>query len=1007
MKITEITYKGSQKSSLTLHEDPSKLHVNTLPEHAYFIPFPANDDPWGERENSPLFEDLCGEWDLRYFNSVLDLEDDFIGIRSDKTIAVPSNIQLHGYDKPQYTNVNYPIPFDPPYVPDENPAAVYSRSYTYVPDGQDRILTFEGVDSCLYLFVNSQFAGYTQVSHCASEFDVTPYLAEGENLITAVVLKWCDGTYLEDQDKFRLTGIFRPVYMLSRQKKRLRDYRVHTELSEDLSRAEITVELTADLPCTLVLKSADGREISAVTAEREAVFRVENPVLWNVEKPYLYSLEITCGEEIIAEKIGLRKICVRNGVVLINGKAVKFHGVNRHDFYSDTGYAASYGQMKKDLLLMKSHNISALRTSHYPNSPLLYKMCDELGLYVIAEADFESHGCAVAYNDFQWTKGYQGIALNACDPQFKEAIVDRSKRMVAQLYNRPCIVMWSLGNESGWGQNTLAAAEYVKSQDGSRLVHYESINRLDDTPYDILDLVSQMYPSTESIRNDFLKNEKETRPLVLCEYCHSMGNGPGDLEDYHELFYSNDRLCGGFIWEWSDHGIITGTAPDGRIKYGYGGDFGERHSDGNFCMDALTFPDRTPHTALLEAKQVFRPVRVYKSKNPYTFIFESFLEFTRAEEFFSCTYEVTDMGEKILTGEISLDLAPRTKTEVCIPEIEGISGESLYIRFIFRYSENTPWAERGHIACENQLLLSEKPIKIQVRPSDDPVAPIEINSTNTNPMFVQITAGGTEYIFSRRTAQIDYIKKDDINIIESPIELNFFRAPTDNDNQRDNWYRAHLHNYDIKVYSTDIRQNENSVEITAEQSFGWNIHQPFAKGTVTYIIHSGGELEISGRLTFSEKVVQLPRLGLRFFLPKAFDTVRYYGYGPYESYIDKHQASHVGLFTAKIANMHEDYIKPQENSSHFGCSFAEISNGKTVLRFETDGKFSFNASEYTQEELSSKAHNYELEKSASNIICADYAMSGVGSNSCGPELAEKYRIPLPDAHFRFLLTINS
>ena len=523
---------------------------------------------------------------------------------------MPSNWQLHGYDKPQYTNVCYPIPYDPPYVPDDIPVGIYQRSYNYSPDGNDRILVFEGIDSCVYLYINGEFAGYSQVSHSTSEFDITPLLREGENKITAAVLKWCDGTYLEDQDKIRLSGIFRDVYVLSRPKVRLENYIVKTLISDDASAKLEFTPFGCDVTATLT--DRDGNTVTnfSATDGEKTVINIQVPKLWSAEKPYLYDLTVFAGDEAIGEKVGFRRISVENGVFKVNGQAVKFKGVNRHDSYPDTGYYASVSQMKADLILMKKHNINAVRTSHYPNSPLFYQLCDQMGFYVIDEADMESHGCVEVYNNFKWDapEPYNGIALIACDKQFEKAITDRAEALVKRDINRPCVVFWSLGNESGWGENMLAAGRLVKSLDETRLLHYESTHRLDDTPTDILDVVSGMYWDTKEMAG-FLEKQDEHRPFVLCEYCHAMGNGPGDLENYHNAFYSSPRFCGGFVWEWCDHTVPQGVA-DGRVKYGYGGDFGEKHNDSNFCMDGLVYPDRTPHTGLLELKQAYRPVRV-------------------------------------------------------------------------------------------------------------------------------------------------------------------------------------------------------------------------------------------------------------------------------------------------------------------------------------------------------------------------------------------------------------
>lgn len=1001
MNIASIAKAGSAKSYMIYHEDLEKLHINTLPNRCYYVPFEKGQDPFERREKSEVFELLNGDWGFRYFNSIIDLEDDFTTVVAEKTIPVPSNWQLHGYDVAQYTNVVYPIPFDPPYVPDDTPVGVYSRNYNYVPDDKRRILVFEGVDSCMYLYVNDTFVGYNQVSHMTAEFDVTEYLKPGENKLTVAVLKWCDGTYLEDQDKIRLSGIFRDVYMLSRPVKRLQDYRVKTILNMEKNSA--VLELTVNgSDAEVVVKDREGNLVGKGSAKVGEVFviTVENPKLWSAESPYLYELTFTTDTEVIGEKVGFRDVSVEKGVIKINGKAIKFRGVNRHDSYPDTGYYASVDQMRMDLELMKRHNVNAVRTSHYPNSPLFYQLCDEYGLFVIDESDFESHGCADVYQDFKWSMegGYGGIALIACDERFKAAIVDRAKMMVARDINRPCVVFWSLGNEGGYGTNLKAAAEYVKSVDDTRLVHYESTHHLDDTSTDVLDMVSQMYTAPEHMMK-FLENEEETRPFILCEYCHAMGNGPGDLEDYHHTFHAHERFCGGFVWEWCDHGLPVGTTEDGKVKYGYGGDFGERHNDGNFCMDGLVYPDRRPHTGLLELKQVYRPVRVSKGTEEGVFLIQNFLHYVDAGELLDGSFEITCDGGVLVTGNFDFKVAPLGTTEITIPEAAGTFDKSTYIRFIFISKEETLWCEKGYEVCFDQLVLCEK---------EEPALPTAGGSVVCleEPLTVKISTGTVDYLYDKRKGVFASIQQQGQELLTKPMEFNFFRAPIDNDSMRGDWFRAHLNDYIVKVYSTEVNSSLERVEIKTKLSFGWSMYQPFAYLDVVYMVNGSGELKVNCHLKATNKLTFLPRFGIRLFVPKSFDRMDYFGYGPGESYIDKHQASYLGNFSARISEMYEPYVKPQENSSHYGCKYMNLISDTLQVHFEAGKEFSFNASEYTQEELAAKRHNYELEKCEDNVICIDYKMAGVGSNSCGPMLAEKYRIELPELDAEFKMVIE-
>lgn len=997
MNLASIASSGTARSKMIYHENPEALHINTLPSHCYFIPFAREQDPFADRETSERFMFLNGDWGFTYYESILDMEDDFLSAQPEKTIPVPSNWQLQGYDTPQYTNVCYPIPYDPPYVPDDIPVGVYSRHYSYSPDSLRRVLVFEGVDSCLYLFINGCFAGYSQVSHATAEFDVTDLLQAGDNTITAVVLKWCDGTYLEDQDKFRLSGIFRDVYMLSRPQKKVEDYRIKTVLDKDNASAvlEITVWGT---DTEIMLFDPDGILIQEAHAADGTLLKmpVAHPKLWSAECPFLYRLTISTEQEIIGEKVGFRKIAIENGIVKINGQAVKFRGVNRHDSYPDSGYYAPVSQMKQDLTLMKQHNINAVRTSHYPNSPIFYKLCDEYGLYVIDEADLEMHGCVEVYNDFNWSweKGYNGIALLASDDRFRTAIADRAKLLVSRDYNRPCVVFWSLGNESGYGSSLLFAGEWIKQNDDTRLLHYESTHRLDDTSDGILDVVSRMYTSPEEMM-EFLKDEKETRPFILCEYAHAMGNGPGDLEDYRSTFYQNERFCGGFVWEWCDHGFSLGKSDDGKEKYGYGGDFGERHNDGNFCMDGLVYPDRRPHTGLLELKQVYRPVRVEKGSGEGVFLIRSFLNFAEADALLDGNYEITCDGAVTAAGNFSFHVSPMGCTEITIPDTAAHFETDTYIRFLFNAKKDMSWCKKGYEICFDQLCLHEAdrtPIPA-AHGAQNAITEIEFTE---EPLNIKVNTGRIAYTFCKRTASFTSIRYEEQEILTGPICFNFFRAPVDNDVMRGDWYRAHLHDYIVKVYDTNVCRSEQVIEIAVKQSFGWSMYQPFAYADVQYTVLSDGRLKIACRLNATNKLTFLPRFGIRLFVPKQFDRVEYFGYGPHESYADKHQASYMGQFASLIGDMHEDYIRPQENSSHCGCRHMTLTDGVIRIRFEAKKAFSFNASEYTQEELSTKRHNYELEKCDSNVICVDYQMAGVGSNSCGPALAEKYRLPLPE-----------
>jgi beta-galactosidase len=496
------------------HEDPQQLHINTERNRNYFIPFSPEQVAFEPREQSSRFFLLNGQWNFRYYESYGDLEENFLETNEYAMIPVPSNWQLHGYDVPQYTNIRYPIPYDPPFVPDRNPTGVYKRDYIVdLSDGYERFLNFEGVDSCFYLYVNNQFVGYSQVSHMTSEFNITPYLVSGTNSITVVVLKWCDGTYLEDQDKWRMSGIFRDVYVLTRPRNKIEGFQITSKLYDSYNKANISVDVKANTEVTVKLFDQSGECMGQKClgeGETIATFRVEHPTLWNAENPYLYQVTLETEEEIIGEKVGLRDIAVHNGVILLNGAAIKFKGVNRHDSDPVTGAVISREQMLVDLYLMKQHNINSIRTSHYPNSPIFLQLCDELGFYVMDEADLESHGSVEAAHTQDNNGDYSGIALLTVRDDYEKAILDRIDLMISRDINRPCVLLWSLGNEAGYSKHMEKAAKYIKGFDPSRLVHYQSMHELEgaekaDDSEAVLDVFSMMYSSTDWIKNDFLK----------------------------------------------------------------------------------------------------------------------------------------------------------------------------------------------------------------------------------------------------------------------------------------------------------------------------------------------------------------------------------------------------------------------------------------------------------------------------------------------------------------------
>ena len=978
------------KTYMTFHEDPELLHINTCEDRNYYIPFAPGDDIFADRTASSRMELLNGEWNFAYYDSFAEMPVNAVDLPKNLKITVPSCIQLKGYDRCQYSNVNYPIPYDPPYVPTDNPTAVYERTYNYVEDGFERYIVFEGVDSCFYLIVNNQMVGYSQVTHATSEFCITSALTPGENRIAVVVLKWCDGTYLEDQDKLRFTGIIRDVYMLRRPKEHVTDYQIRTTLNEEMTRASVHMEIRG-CQAEVIVRDAEGAEkiVRAKTGEDGfADFVIESPKLWNAEIPYLYQMTIDCGEEVIGEWFGIREVAITDGVFTINRRKIKLRGVNRHDSNPVTGSAVSVEDMKRDLFLMKRSNINCIRTSHYPNAPEFLRLCDRYGFYVVEEADLEAHGSEPAGQVYGSDWDHRKVSITTDNPIFAKAILDRERKMITRDYNRPCIVMWSMGNEAGFGKTLNEAAKMIKAFDSSRPLHYEAvIHAMEDIGDSELDVVSRMYPSVSSMYR-YTTQKEDKRPYFLCEYSHSMGNSNGDLADYWRIIESDDRFMGGCVWEWCDHAVDGGTAEDGRTMYRYGGDFSDYPNDGNFCLDGLVYPDRTPHTGLMEVKQCYRPVVAALGEQSGEFWITNRLDFASIEDLYEISYEIKDSGTTLFEGKLSVQIPAQSSTKLTIPEAEQIKGKDVRIRFLVTAKDTNSYWEKGSVICFDQLTLHTESRKFTPVPLNGrKYLKIEESATD-----YKITANETVYTVRKKDAAIVSMQFNGRELMMRPAQIDFYRAPTDNDASMVKAWKDWGYDKPI-VRLSSIRLIEPGTEIIlkSELSFGAASRVPFARVTAEYCFCPNGELNIKLRLRKSDTSPYLPRFGMRFFLPKEFEDFDYYGYGPLESYIDKHLATYVDWHHTTVTGNHEDYIVPQENSSHYGTQFASLGDASVRIGIVSDTEFSIQASHYTREMLEAAKHNYELKESGMTIVTADGAMSGIGSASCGPQLSEIYQ----------------
>ena len=988
-------------------EDPKISRIGLEENRAYYIPYGSEADALaGVRSRSPRFRLLNGTWAFGYYPSALSLPDfnapDF-DPNTLGTIEIPSVWQTRGFDFQQYTNVNYPIPYDPPYVPAMNPCGLYVRDFDFAPvAGQRYYLVFEGVDSCACVYINGEFVSYSEVSHSTAEVDITKYLKAGANRFAVVVYKWCFGTYMEDQDKFRQSGIFRDLYVLERPEAHLRDFFVHTHFAPDYSSATVTLdaEFEGGASGTAKLLAPCGQTLGEGPIEGFCC-KVENPKLWSAECPTLYTLVLRCGGEVIAKRIGLRNVEIQDGVFLVNGVGIKLRGVNRHDSDPFVGFAVSRQHMERDLALMKQHNVNAIRTSHYPSAPEFLELCDKAGFWVIGETDIETHGTVMLGKEYNY---------NTCaeDPMFRDAILDRIRRNIERDKNSPSIILWSMGNEAGFGRNFQLAGRWIKDRDPSRPVHYERakpyLTAMGDTwevppkaaDYDMIDVFSAMYTNLEDCRRN-VTDPRFDRPFVLCEYSHAMGNGPGDLEDYYQLFYRYPRFMGGFVWEWCDHAVYQGMAENGKRKFGYGGDSGEYPHDGNFCMDGLVYPDRTPHTGLKELKNVARPLRIRHLGGCEFELFNT-LDFTRAADYVRVIWTLEQDGKAVQEGELSVDAAPHEKVRFLLPLTIPAEG-TVTLRFEQLRLRDAAYVCAGDSVGFDQVILRRERVCAPVCAGG--TAP-EVSVCDA---AIEVKSAGFRYVFDRVTGCPSALEIEGKERMTRPAGFVIWRAPTDNERRlKADWMKFNYDRAMIRVYRLDAETANGAAVLSGSASIAGISRQPVLRFDFTWTVLPDGKLTLYVDAKKNRNLPQLPWFGVRFFFPDKAENLEYFGYGPYESYIDKRRASYLGRFASAVAAQHEDYIRPQENGSHYDCDWVTLTGpcGKG-LRFASPDGFCFNASPYTAEALTAAAHNYELETTGETVFIADAAQAGIGSNSCGPVLLPQYAF---DRDFTFTLTVE-
>ncbi len=1000
--------------NFNLHKDIKVIHENNEPNRAYFIPFESEKNAKrGIRERSPYFKSLCGEWNFKFFKSEADIDEDLCdedlgecGCGCFETINVPMNWQMalgKGYDVPNYTNINYPYPVDPPHIPDENPCAIYTRRFTVTEAMLERdiFINFEGVDSCYYLYINGQYVGYSTVSHCTSEFNITELVHEGENTVALLVFKWCSSSYLEDQDMWRFSGIFREVYLLMRAKNRITDVAIDTEVSDSYTKGKIRADISyfgkKGAKYALLF---GGKEIASGKCTDKLEINMDNCALWSAEAPNLYELYLTVGDEVILFKVGIREYKIEDGVMLVNGEAVKGLGVNRHDSHPTLGHATPFDHMKNDLYIMKRHNVNIIRTSHYPNDPRFTGLCDELGFYVVDEADLETHGC-----DHINTKEPNGNIRRgylSMQPEWREAYVDRAARLYERDKNHACVIFWSLGNESGCGDNHRAMRDYIMSKNPKNIVHYQgaSYQHWKGEYDDVSPVESTMYFSVDQIK-DYIANHSG-KPYFLCEYCHAMGNGPGDLKAYVDYIRSEKRFFGGCVWEFTDHSVeIDVPGKEGKKGFTYGGDFGDTPNDGNFCVDGLVYPDRRVHTGLLEMKKAYKPYAVELTDFECGEIkVTSLRDFTDLSDL-DLLWSVECDGKEVLSGrETSLKIAPGKSKKWKLFDALTFEAEGEYflnVRLVT--NKNTEWASAGHEIALDQFDLFE--LSYEEEDARDERFDDKL-SVAQDERYLEVFTNETGYLFDKQNGKIVTILHHGKEMLASPIDLNIWRAPTDNDRYvKNEWFKAGYNVTMTTLYGFEVVENsEDLVQISVDYALGAKYMTPIAKIKALYTFVSDGSCTVELGVKVRDDVPYLPRFGLTFAMPEGNERMSYYGYGPYESYLDKNLASYVSLFKTTVTDNFEPYVRPQENSSHHACRRAAVGNlSGNGLKFEHvyEGEyFSFNAQHYSAKQLTETAHDYELTPSPETFVSIDFGMSGIGSNSCGPALEPALRFNLKE-----------
>ncbi|MBE6665539.1 MAG: DUF4981 domain-containing protein [Ruminococcaceae bacterium] len=964
---------------------PALPGENRMPARAYYIPYTSADFS----KNSVSVRSLDGVWDFRYYETIPEIPEDITSISYEDTMPVPACWQCHGYGQVQYTNYAYPIPFMPPHVPMDTPVGIYHRSFTVENTENRTYIMFDGVCSMFLVYVNGNYVGMSKGSRLAAEFDLTDFVKKGNNEITVVVFTYSDATYMEDQDCLRYNGIFRSVHLISRPQNHIYDLDIRTDITGKVSVSCTFIGTPVEVKATLY----DGETALSTLA-------VGNPRLWTAETPNLYTLVIEAGGEYIKKEIGFRSISVsEKGELLINGTAVKLKGVNRHDTHPTKGYTVSLEDMMADLTLMKKHNINCIRTSHYPNDPVFYELCDRFGFYVIDECDLETHGVELM------VRNMNPSFLFSDDPEWKDIYVDRMIRTLERDKNSVSVIFWSLGNESYFGENHRAMSAYIKTRDTERLVHYEGtwsgvVRWVKEIPPmdSCVDVISQMYTPLEDVEK-YGKNEAgEKRPFYLCEYAHAMGMGPGSIEEYWNLFYSYPRLIGGCVWEWKDHSFV---GADG--KYTYGGDHGEYPHDGNFCCDGLCSPELEPHTSLYSLKKAMQPLQVsWEDEANGVLRLINRMDFTNIKELFELVYEIKDGDTVLLSDKLDISLAPHGITTVKLPTLPKVSKLPCYLMVRVLYKKDVWFAEKGYEASFTQL-----PVKTEMISTVKDIIAVPVFASEKNGLLT-VSCGENSYLLRLTDGAFLSLKNGEKEFLAAPTKWTAWRAPTDNDmNIKARWYKQ----FDIPrarlyVHSYDITQTEYSVSVLLTGIFASKGKVPIFELTVRYTFDSFGiHTEVEAVQPKQAWIEQIPRFAMQIETVDGFENLEYFAKGPRSCYTDIQNHAYYGLFRTNVTEQYEDMIMPQECGNHVGAKYAAVSNGIDTLRAEGAG-FEFSALHYSPEMLEKAMHNWELTPSSHTFLLINYKVCGLGSNSCGHRAKPPYSFSEKEFSFAFTLSFQ-